>query len=438
MPIDTDTFVRKFSRCVPNRFTSISSRFRRITSPPLPPSQDEEGVELQPFNNNSNGENDQAPDLPPPYVRDPAPNHETSPAANNVTEPNHDDDAPLHIEAVDGPQPDEIPVPLRPMPNYTSQPDYVYPITEVEEKQKLCERLDWRIIPIICTISYFEGSGKYTALQSKAILIARGASHAIFQLPSNFIMNSVKKPSYYFTIASATWAAVQLLTVRMDRFPFLITFNIVLGACEAAFLVNIPGLPDHTPWEVARHPALMVFTKLCARSIHSLARAAFEEFPSLGDIGALYMLYLKVIGSIVMIPSLLSILIMPDFVRTTDKFSDQDRRLSLSRLMDASGWRRPDGYEDEKSSMAASKMGFYKAVKDPKTWFLVSSLSTKASVAVFSNSKVYKAVICALNTAQMSFLANPRQLEGILEPFELGSTSHWKQSILQVSQPRNA
>jgi MFS family permease len=207
------------------------------------------------------------------------------------------------------------------------------------------------------------------------IVILAGVSilfvgYILMQVPSNLLLNKIGKPSLYLTCAMALWGVVSTLTCVVQNFAGLASVRFFLGFVEAPYF---PGcLFFLSAWYTRKELALR--TALLYSG--SMISGAFSGLISAGIVNGLdhargwraWRWLFLIEGVITVFVALVCAWILPDFPRTTRWLSDEERELAIWRL-------REDVGQDDWISRQEQRLwpGFKLAVRDVKTWLLVST-----------------------------------------------------------------
>lgn len=201
--------------------------------------------------------------------------------------------------------------------------------------------------------------------------------YVIFQLPSNMVLNFIKKPSWYLCSCVAVWGVISAATGATQNAAGALACRFFLGCVEASFF---PGsLYYLSRWYTRKEMQLRV-------TVLNLGNLAAQAFGSLIAAGILANMqgasglagwrWLFIIeGSITIVVAVVAMFFLPEYPGTTPWLSEDERAIAEARLaLDASA---------EDDDTVTPKEGIIMAVKDPKVWLLgITYLATIMGLSV--------------------------------------------------------
>ena len=197
------------------------------------------------------------------------------------------------------------------------------------------------------------------------------------QVPSNLLLNKIGKPSLYLPGVMIVWGIVSTATAATQSFGGLLACRFFLGFVEAPYF---PGCLFYlSKWYTRKELALRTALLYSGSTI----AGAFSGLIGAGIIGNLdYARGLRswrwlfiIEGAATVVIAIAVIPIMPDFPQTTHWLSEEEKVLASWRLEKEAGEEDTD--DESKQSFWS---GFNLAIKDTKTWILVSRLGFSTNV----------------------------------------------------------
>lgn len=187
-----------------------------------------------------------------------------------------------------------------------------------------------------------------------------------FQVPSNMVLNSLKKPGWYLCSCVAVWGVISAATGATHNAAGMLACRFFLGCAESSFL---PGsLYYLSRWYTRKEMQLRV----AILSAGTLAAQGFGSLIAAGILGNMHgasglagWRWLFIIeGSITIAVASIAVFLLPQYPETTLWLSEHEKGITEARLALDS--------EDEQEDGVTSKEGLMMAVKDPKVWLLGS------------------------------------------------------------------
>ncbi|KAF2166180.1 hypothetical protein M409DRAFT_23369 [Zasmidium cellare ATCC 36951] len=253
-----------------------------------------------------------------------------------------------------------------------------------EDEKQLVRKLDIRIFPVIiilfilnfidrnnfanARLKGLEDDLNLSDVEYQTCISILLVGYVSMQIPSNMILNTVKRPSLYLCTCVAAWGVVSACTAATFNAPGAIMCRFFLGCIEAAFF---PGcLLFLSRWYTRQEMQLRV-TLINAGNLAAQAFGGLIAAGILGDMegaaGIRAWRWLFIIeGVLTIVIAGLAYPILPDYPTTTKWLSQEESRIAQARLV------KDVGVADDDEPMSAFH-GFKLAVKDPKVWFLAAT-----------------------------------------------------------------
>ncbi|KAJ6559076.1 MFS general substrate transporter [Mycena vulgaris] len=244
-------------------------------------------------------------------------------------------------------------------------------------ERKLVRKLDTRLLPtifLIFILNYIDRNGITTArlkgleqdlglsdLQYSVVLSILFASYCPAQIPSNMILNRVKRPSWYIGGCVIAWGLTSALTGVTKNYGGILACRVFIGLPEAAFYPGAIYLLSrwYTKKELAFRSAILYTGLLISNAFGALMAAGILAHMD-GKRGIRAWRWLFFIeGSITIALGIFSLWALPDYPNNTRWIVGDQRRLAQARLAEDAGEADQDSEQD--TAMAGLKM----AIKDP-------------------------------------------------------------------------
>ncbi|KAI1454136.1 major facilitator superfamily domain-containing protein [Annulohypoxylon moriforme] len=266
-------------------------------------------------------------------------------------------------------------------------PEYIRSLS-TEERRKaeraLVRRIDMRLIPPVIfmyLLNYIDRNNiasarlggleedlnlKGTQYQTCVSILFVG--YILMQVPSNLLLNKIGKPSIYIPTCMMIWGIISTATAAAQNFGGLLAIRFLLGFVEAPYF---PGClfflsSWYTRQELAFRTAMLYSGSLISGAFSGLIAAGIVN--GMDDVhGLRAWRWLFIIeGSVTVVLAFSMIPLLPDFPRTTNWLSEEEKILATWRLEEDIG-------EDDWASSGEQKLwrGFFLAIKDIKTWVLM-------------------------------------------------------------------
>lgn len=203
--------------------------------------------------------------------------------------------------------------------------------------------------------------------------------YVLFQLPSNMVLNSITKPSWYLCTCVAIWGVISAATGATHNAAGALACRFFLGCVEASFF---PGsLYYLSRWYTRKEMQLRVTIlnvgNLAAQAFGGLIAAGIlaDMEGSRGLAGWRWLFIIE--GAITVAVAIVAVFFLPQYPGTTPWLSEDEKSIAEARLARDSA--------DEQEDNVTAKEGLLMAVKDPKVWLLgITYLATIMGLSVSS------------------------------------------------------
>ncbi|KZS94139.1 MFS general substrate transporter [Sistotremastrum niveocremeum HHB9708] len=248
----------------------------------------------------------------------------------------------------------------------------------VKAERHLVRKLDCRLLPCIVLIfimNYVDRTAitsarlkgleqdlHLTDLQFDTVIAILYASYCPAQIPSNMILNKVKRPSLYIGICVVLWGITSASTAATKNYAGILLCRVFIGLPEAAFYPGAIYLLSrwYTRKELAFRSAILYGGLLISNAFGSLMAAGILSNME-GKLGIRAWRWLFIIeGSITCFIGFCSMYILPDYPQNTRWMSPEERLLAQVRLSEDAAEADEDCAED------SAWTGFKQAISDPK------------------------------------------------------------------------
>ncbi|KAL5521338.1 hypothetical protein ACEPAG_9262 [Sanghuangporus baumii] len=249
-----------------------------------------------------------------------------------------------------------------------------------KEEQRLIRRVDMRLLPmvfIIFVMNYIDRIAVTTArlkgleqdlglsdVQYDTVVAIVYVSYCLAQLPSNMILNRVKRPSWYIGICTVLWGLISALSGVTRDFSSILSCRLFLGFPEAAFYPGASYLLSrwYTRKELAFRSSILYAGLLISNAFGSLLAAGILSGMD-GKSGIRGWRWLFIIeGAFTVCIGLLAMWSLPDYPADTRWLSAEEMRLAQARLAEDVG----EADQDVKSETTSMWSGVKLACKDFK------------------------------------------------------------------------
>ncbi|KAF5365420.1 hypothetical protein D9758_010831 [Tetrapyrgos nigripes] len=275
-------------------------------------------------------------------------------------------------------------------------------------ERKLVRKLDTRVLPTIILIyimNYIDRTAVTTArlqgleedlgltdLHYEVILSILYVTYCPTQIPSNMLLNWIKRPSIYIGGCVIAWGLVSALSGATHNYGGILTTRMFIGLPEAAFYPGTVYLLSrwYTKKELAFRSAILYCGQLTSNAFGALLAAGVLHGleGARGIRGWRWLFYIE--GAITIFVGLNAMWLLPDYPPNTRWMSPFERRLAQARLADDAG-------EADKDNAADSPLkGLWMALKDPKV--LLFSIMFTAQHLGLSFVNFFPTLAAALNS----------------------------------------
>ncbi|KAF8918389.1 MFS general substrate transporter [Mucidula mucida] len=247
-------------------------------------------------------------------------------------------------------------------------------------ERRIVRKLDVRVLPMIFLIfvmNYIDRNAVTTArlkgleedlgltdIQYSTLLSTLYATYCTAQIPSNMVLNYIKRPSIYIGGCVAVWGTISALTGVTKNFDHILACRLVLGIPEAAFYPGTIYLLSrwYTKKELAFRSAVLYSGLLISNAFGSLMAAGIlSGMEGKQGIRAWrWLFYIE--GAITVAIGIASMWVLPDYPNNTRWLSSYESRLAQARLADDTGEADKDHADD------SVLHGLILAVKDIRVW----------------------------------------------------------------------
>ncbi|KIJ65885.1 hypothetical protein HYDPIDRAFT_174700 [Hydnomerulius pinastri MD-312] len=245
-------------------------------------------------------------------------------------------------------------------------------------ERRLVRKLDFRLLPTIVVIflmNYIdrvaitsarlkglEADLGLTDVQYDTVVAILYASYCPAQIPSNMILNYVRRPTFYIGTCVVLWGLTSALTGVTKNFAGILACRVFIGLPEAAFYPGAIYLLSrwYTRKELAFRSAILYAGLLVSNAFGSLWAAGIlgNMEGKMGIAAWRWLFYIE--GAITIFIGFMAMWLLPDYPDNTRWLSPAERHLAQVRLAEDAG-------EADKDSEDASIFeGFILAIKDPK------------------------------------------------------------------------
>ncbi|KAM3422762.1 hypothetical protein BST61_g246 [Cercospora zeina] len=197
--------------------------------------------------------------------------------------------------------------------------------------------------------------------------------YILMQVPSNLFLNKIGKPALFLPGMMVVWGIVSLCTAAAKNFTDLVFIRFFLGFIEAAYF---PGWKK----ELAFRSAVLYSGSLISGAFAGLIAAGITDDMD-RKLGLPAWKWLFIIeGAVTVAVAGICFFILPNFPRTTEWLTEEERQLAVWRLQE------DVGVDDWTSSEDQSFFhGFVLAIRDLKVWILMLVLLGIVSAASVTN-----------------------------------------------------
>ena len=213
-----------------------------------------------------------------------------------------------------------------------------------------------------------EGGLDLSSTQYLTALSILFVGYILMQIPSNLFMNKIGKPSLYLPTCMIIWGVISAVTAEAKSYGGLIAIRFFLGFVEAAYF---PGClfflsSWYTRKELGFRTALLYSGSLLSGAFSGLISAGITSgLDGVRGFRAWRWLFI-VEGVITVFIALFAYIALPDFPRTTNWLTEDEKQLAAWRLEEDIG---QDDWVDSRQQTFFH--GLKLAFQDAKMWILV-------------------------------------------------------------------
>ncbi|KAF4877879.1 MFS transporter prlL [Colletotrichum siamense] len=251
-------------------------------------------------------------------------------------------------------------------------------------EKALVRKIDLRIFPVMIVLfilnfidrnnfanarlSGLEKDLKLTDVQYQTCISVLLSGYVAMQIPSNMILNKLKRPSWYLCGCVAVWGVISAATGAVRGFSSAVVCRFLLGCVEASFF---PGsLLFLSRWYNRREMQLRVTIlnsgNLAAQGFGGLIAAGIlADMEGAAGLRAWRWLFI-VEGAVTVALAGVALFILPDYPKTTSWLTEEERRVAQDRLALDEGLAGGSAEDEDVTAM----QGLIMACKDVKVWLL--------------------------------------------------------------------
>jgi MFS family permease len=193
--------------------------------------------------------------------------------------------------------------------------------------------------------------------------------YVLFQVPSNMVLNILRKPSWYLCTCVAVWGVISAATGAVHNAAGALVCRFFLGCIEAAlFPGSIFFLSRwYTRSEMQLRVTLLNVGNLVAQAFGGLVAAGIlSGMEGVSGIRAWRWLFILE-GVITVACAGIAVFILPDYPSSTSWLSDEQKFIAQHRLeLDVGG----ESTNNQPTTIADALEGLKLALIDPKVWLL--------------------------------------------------------------------
>ena len=192
--------------------------------------------------------------------------------------------------------------------------------------------------------------------------------YVAMQIPSNMVLNKLKRPSWYLCGCVAVWGLISAATGAVHNFTGAVLCRFFLGCVEASFF---PGsLLFLSRWytrsEMQLRVTILNVGNLSAQGFGGLIAAGIlENMQGSGGLAAWRWLFI-IEGAITIAFAVIAVFILPDYPGTTSWLTDEQKMVAENRLAIDNGLAGGSAEDEDVTAV----QGLVMACKDIKVWLL--------------------------------------------------------------------
>ncbi|KAG9750498.1 MFS general substrate transporter, partial [Aureobasidium melanogenum] len=195
--------------------------------------------------------------------------------------------------------------------------------------------------------------------------------YILMQVPSNIIINRITKPSWYIGAAMLLWGLISTLSGVAQGFGGMVAIRFCLGFVEAAFLPGALLILSkwYTRSELTKRNALLFCGNLISNAFSALVGAGVlsNMQGTLGHAAWRWLFWIE--GAVTMGVAITAAFVLPDLPYNSKGFTEEELQVAQLRMIE------DVGEADEDSSEDGVFDGLFMALKDPKIYVLMFTLT---------------------------------------------------------------
>ncbi|KAG9726105.1 MFS general substrate transporter, partial [Aureobasidium melanogenum] len=195
--------------------------------------------------------------------------------------------------------------------------------------------------------------------------------YILMQVPSNIIINRITKPSWYIGAAMLLWGLISTLSGVAQGFGGMVAIRFCLGFVEAAFLPGALLILSkwYTRSELTKRNALLFCGNLISNAFSALVGAGVlsNMQGTLGHAAWRWLFWIE--GAVTMGVAITAAFVLPDLPHNSRGFTEEELQVAQLRMIE------DVGEADEDSSEDGVFDGLFMALKDPKIYVLMFTLT---------------------------------------------------------------
>ncbi|PPQ74010.1 hypothetical protein CVT24_012617 [Panaeolus cyanescens] len=212
----------------------------------------------------------------------------------------------------------------------------------------------------------FERDLKLTGSQFPTLIAIYLVGYILMQVPSNMLLNYLKRPSYYLSGAMFIWGVISALTGITQNFVGALICRLTLGIVETAFF---PGaLLLMSRWykrdELGFRTSIFFAGLLISIAFGNLMASGILDRMDgvLGHASWRWLFFIE--GAITCAIAVLAAFIIPDFPEVNQRWlTPEEQAFAIARI-------EAESKNDDPTKVVGEVEGFKQAIRDWKVWFL--------------------------------------------------------------------
>lgn len=188
------------------------------------------------------------------------------------------------------------------------------------------------------------------------------------QIPSNFLIQKLGRPSIQMSICMALWGTISCLAGIVSNFAGMLLCRFFLGFVEAAFFPGALFLLSrwYTRKELGVRTTILYCGSLISNAFGPLIAAGILDGMegTLGHRAWRWLFYIE--GAVTVLVAIFALFILPDFPHNSRGFSEEEKLIAQQRMREDAG-----NETDETTFMEALKL----CAKDPSIHLMSLTLT---------------------------------------------------------------